>query len=132
MKDSAQPDRSGANFDDRNTVQLVREYIETEIDAAKLKSVEALSIVVSRSLGFVVLALSGLFVLGLLTSALVLWLEEVMNDIVSALLVTAGIYLTICLLFAAVSDRIMTNRIVARLCRTVFKNTDNCNGNTKR
>ena len=104
--------------------ESVKEYLDMRISAVKLQIVEHLSIIMARIVFYVLLFVLFSIALFFIGSTFSLWMGELVGSEAAGALITASIFLAICLIIFFMRKKIFVNSMVGMFSKMFFEQRD--------
>ena len=102
----------------------VKKYVELQTDLAKLEFIEKLSIIFSKAILVVVVAVLGLLVLLNLSFMLVYVLNDYLHDIILSYGIIGAFFLLVCIILYRRRDQLITQPVVNFLGKLFLDKND--------
>ena len=102
----------------------VKKYVELQTDLAKLEFIEKLSIIFSKAILVVVVAVLGLLVLLNLSFMLVYALNDYLHDIILSYGIIGAFFLLVCIILYRRRDQLITQPVVNFLGKLFLDKND--------
>ena len=101
--------------------ESVKDYLDMRISAVKLQIIEHLSIIMARIIFYVLLFVLLSIALFFIGSTFSLWMGELLGSQAAGALITASIFLTICLIIFFMRKNIFVNSMVGMFSKMFFE-----------
>jgi hypothetical protein len=101
--------------------ESVKDYLDMRISALKLQIIEHLSIIMARIVFYVLLFVLLSIALFFIGSTFSLWMGELVGSEAAGALITASIFLVICLIIFFMRKKIFVNSMVGMFSKMFFE-----------
>ncbi len=112
------------NANDTTLVEQVTEYVQLQLTATKLATVEFLALMLSNGFGILLAVVAGLLALMFIFGAVTLWIAEAIGSLEWAMIIVAIFFAIVGIMAYVLREEMIANRLVRGLSRMFFE-TDN-------